>query len=123
MVVRQARNARKAERGEETVDLVEAEDGRERTTLGRADEVKGGPGALQGVDKEELDGGEGDGDGARGDALFIDEIKEVVSEFLLGDEVGGFAIVGGELLHGEEVDGLGLGGEAAELHVVLHALT
>ncbi len=58
--------ARQAQRGEQTVDLLNAEDGREGTALGRADQFKGGPGALQGMDKEELDGGESDGDGGGG---------------------------------------------------------
>ena len=104
------------------MDLVDAEDGREGTALGRADQFKGGPGALQGMDNQELDGGEGDGDGAGGDALLVDEIEEIVPQFVLGDLVGRLAIVGGELLDSEEVDGLGFGREATELHVVLHAL-
>jgi hypothetical protein len=61
------------------VDLVEAEDSREGAALGRADEFKGGPGALQGMDKQELDGGESERDGAGGDALLIDEVEEIVS--------------------------------------------
>ena len=75
------------------MDLVEAEDGREGTALGRADELKGGPGALQGMDKQELDGGEGDGDGAGGDAFLVDEIEEIVPQFVLVDLVRGFAVV------------------------------
>ena len=90
--------------------------------LGRADDVADGPGAVQRVDIEELDGGEGDGDGARGDLLLVDEIEEVGAEFILGDAVGGLAIVAGEPLHGLDVAALGPGGETVELHVLEHAL-
>jgi len=71
---------------------------------------------------ETLDSGESDGDGSGGDAFVVDEIEEVISQFLFVDLVGGFCVVGGELLDSEEIDGLGLGRDATELHVVEHAL-
>ena len=82
------------------MDLVETEDGREFMLLGRADEVKGGPGSLQGALKEELDGAQGDGERAGGDAFLGGEIEEIAAEFILGDEGRGFGVVLGELLDG-----------------------
>ncbi len=70
--------ARQPERGEQALHLGDAQNGREGTALGRANELKGGPGALQGMDKQELDGRQGDGDGAGGDAFLVDEIEEIV---------------------------------------------
>jgi len=49
------------------------------------------------------------------------EIEEVLAEFLLGDLIGRCAIVLGQLLDGVDIDGLGLGGEAAQLQVFEHA--
>ncbi len=104
------------------MDLVEAENSWQFALLGRADEVKGGPGALQGALKEELDSAQGDGDGAGGDAFLGGEIEEVATEFVLGATGRGVAVVLGELLDGEEIAGLGFGGETAQLHVFEHAL-
>src|ERR671932_336646 len=87
--------------------------------LAGEDEVEDGPGALQGVDKEELEGG---GDGAGGDVLLVDEEEEVSTELIRGDQVGRLAVVAGELLDGLDVTDLRAGGEAAELHVLEHAL-
>ncbi len=53
-----------AHRAEEAAYLLDTEDRREGAALPRAHEVEDGPGALQGVDIEELDGGEGGGEGA-----------------------------------------------------------
>src|SRR5918998_2238303 len=104
------------------MDLLDAEDGGEGAGFARVDEVEDGPGALQGVDKQELDGGEGDGDGAGGDVLLVDEVEEVGAELILSDEVGGLAIVAGEAEHGLDVAVLSAGGETAKLHVLEHAL-
>ena len=111
-----------AQGAQEAMHLVDAEDSGEFALLGRADEVKGRPGALQRALKEELDRTQGDGDGAGGDAFLGGEIEEIATEFILGDEGGGFAVVLGELLDGEEIAGLGFGGQAAQLHVFEHAL-
>ncbi len=113
---------RLAERAEEAMDLLDAEDGGQGAGFARVDEVEDGPGTLQGVYKQELDGGEGDGDGAGGDVFLVDEVEEVGAELILGDEVGGLGIVTGELLDGLDVTGLGAGSETAKLHVLEHAL-
>src|SRR4051812_48158003 len=105
------------------MDLVEAEDGREFVLLGRADELKGGPWSLQCALKEELDGAQGDGERAGGDAFLGGEIEEITAEFILGDEGGGFGVVLGDLMDGLNVAALGFGGETAQLHVFKHALT
>ena len=105
------------------MDLVKAENSGEFALLGRADEVEGGPGAVQRALEKELDGTQGDGDGAGGDTFLGGEIEEIVTEFILGDEGRGFAVVLGELLDGEEIAGLGFGRETAQLHVFKHALT
>src|SRR4051794_19961487 len=111
-----------AEGAKQAMDLLDAEDGGQGARFAGVDEVEDGPGTLQGVDKEELDGGEGDGDGAGGDVFLVDEVEEVGAEFILGDEVGGLAIVAGEQLDGLDITDLGAGGETAKLHVLEHAL-
>jgi hypothetical protein len=111
-----------AKRAEEAMDLLDAEDGGQGAWVARVDEVEDGPRALQGVDKQKLDGREGDGDGARGDVFLVDEVEEVGAELILGDEVRGLARVASEPEHGLDVTGLGAGGETAKLHVLEHAL-
>src|SRR5687768_6272790 len=113
---------RLAYRAEEVTDFLDAEDGGQGAWFARVDEVEHGPRALQGVHKQELDGGEGNGDGAGSDVFLVDEVGEVGAELILGDEVGGLVIVAGELEHGLNVTSLGARGESAKLHVLEHAL-
>ena len=74
---------------------------------GRADEVAQGPGTVQGVDVEELDGVEGDIGGVGSELSVDDQEQEVLAQFVFGDEVGGFAVVASQLLDGAEVGLLG----------------
>ncbi len=53
--------------------------------------------------------------------LDVREVEKVLTQFFVGDVLGGFAIVLGQLLHSMHVGFLGLFGQAAQLHVLDHS--
>ncbi len=107
---------------DDRVDLLDGQDFRER--LGRLQLHRGerfpGPFTRPGV--KELDAGEGDANATVGELLFVLEVQEVSSEFSLGDPVGSFLAVVGQLPDGAEVSVYGPLAHASELQVITHSL-
>lgn len=78
---------------------------------------------VEGVLEEEFDTAESDSDRGAGPLLDIDDVKEVVSEFLLRDEVRGFVKVLGELTDSTDVVILSAFRVSSELKRLDHSLT
>jgi hypothetical protein len=72
---------------------------------------------------EELDAVERDVQGAASGLFVILEVKEVLAQFFFVDAIRGLAIVLCQLSHSAHVGLLGLFGQAAQLHVLDHALS
>src|SRR5438034_67150 len=77
----------------------------ERRTMGGPEFAQ----ALEGRLEEEFDAAERDGGGGAGHFLFQREVEEILAQFLLGDEIGGFAIVFGQSPHCPDITGLSFG--------------
>jgi hypothetical protein len=73
--------------------------------------------------KEKLDAAQSVSEGARGNLLAILEVEEILAQFILTDLIWGSAIVLGQLPHSTRVGFLGSFGQAAQLHVLDHALS
>src|SRR5439155_16929243 len=91
------------------LDFLWAEHDRQLLGLGWTQEFEAGPISLQGGLEEEFDAAERDGGGGAGHFLFQGEMKEILAQFLLGDEIGGFAIVFGQSPHCPDITGLSFG--------------
>jgi hypothetical protein len=72
---------------------------------------------------EELDPADGDRRGASRVLLDILDVQEILSKFLLGDEVGGFVVMLGELTNSSHVAFLGSLRVASELKTLDHSLS
>jgi hypothetical protein len=72
--------------------------------------------------EEELDGAQGDGCSRARPLFDIDDVKEVVSEFLLRDEVRGLVEVISELTDGADIALLGADRVSSELKRLDHSL-
>jgi hypothetical protein len=84
-------------------DLFSAQHSRELFLSSGPDKGESGPIPFEGVLIEELDTADGDGAGASGPFLDILAVEEIVTEFLLCDEVGGFIVMLGELTNGPDI--------------------
>jgi hypothetical protein len=104
-------------------DLFQAQDHRQLLFAWRANKPEGGPVALEGLFEEELDATQRDGAGAARVVFDVLDREEVLSEFFLGDHVGGFVIVLRQLAHGPDVHLLCALGQAPELESLDHSLT
>jgi hypothetical protein len=108
------------ELSQEMPDLVNAQDHRQLVNGAWTKEVEAGPGPTKGMLEEELDRTEGNGGGGTSDAALVVEIEEILTELFLSDQVGRLAHIQGQLLDGLEIGALGMGREAAQLHVLGH---
>src|SRR5229473_7580102 len=88
-----------------------------------AHEVEGGPLFFQGALKKELDAADGDGHGVAGVMLDVLEVKEVLPQFFLADQVGRLVIVFRQLAHCPDVTLLSAFGQASKLETLDHSLT
>ena len=73
--------------------------------------------------EKEFDAAQRDGGGGAGDFLFQGEMKEILAQFLLGNEVGGFAVVSGQSPDGPDITGLSFGRQTMELHILQESST
>jgi len=108
---------------EDRVDLLSAQDHGETFLLLGSDDVEDAPCTLEGLFVEELDAAQGDGDRSASELLDVDEVEEVLAEFLLGDRIGRLSVVASQLADGAEVGLLSSCAEPVELHILDHALT
>ena len=67
--------------------------------------------------EQEFDGTQGDGGGGARDFLFQGQVKEVVAQLLLGDEVGCLVVVFGQRAHGAQITVLSSGRISMQLHI------
>jgi hypothetical protein len=73
--------------------------------------------------EEELDSAQGDGGGWPRVLLDILDVQEILSKFLLGDEVRRLLVVIGELANSSNICFLSALGEAPELKTLDHSLS
>ena len=78
---------------------------------------------LKSILKEEFYPTQGNGSGGAGDFLFQGEVKEVLAQLFLGDEIGGLAEVFGQGPHGADIAALSFGRETMQLHVLEESST
>jgi hypothetical protein len=90
--------------GKNTSDFFTAENGREASFGLGTEDSEDVPVSLEDVFEEEADAAIADAHGIGGPVIDVLSVKEIVLEFLLGDQIGGFAI---EL--GEHTDGASVG--------------
>src|SRR5437667_7457536 len=99
------------------LDFLSAEHDRQLLGLGWTQEFEAGPISLESGLEEEFDAAERDGGGGAGHFLFQREMEEILAQFLLGDEIGGFAIVFGQSAHCPAITGVSVGVIAMELSI------
>ena len=104
--------ARESDAAQNPSNLFQAQDHRKLHLAWRSNQAEGGPVALEGVFEEELDATQRDGIGAARVFFDILDREEVLSGFLLSDQIGGFMMVLSQLAHGPEVHFLCALGEA-----------
>jgi hypothetical protein len=90
--------------------------------LGQAHQVAEWPGPLEGLHIQKPNGIERDMGGVWREVLFVAQIQELLTEFVLGELIRRSTIVESQLPHGGEVGFLGACGEATQLHVFKHVL-
>ncbi len=90
--------------GKDGSDFFDAEDGRESSLGLSTEDSEDVPVSLEDVFEEEADAAIADAHGIGGPVIDVLSAEKIVLEFLLGDQIGGFAI---EL--GEHADGAGIG--------------
>jgi hypothetical protein len=78
---------------------------------------------VEGLLVQEFDGAEGNRDRTTGRFLFVGEVEKVSPQFFVADLVWRLAIVLGQLTNGGHVGFLSSLGQAAQLHVLDHALS
>ena len=93
-------------------DLIEAQDAGQGFDALGFDKTDGGPVLLQGIFVEELDSTEGNGAGHAGPAADIGAEKEILSQFLIRNQVRGLMIVFSQFTNRSGVGFLGPRGEA-----------
>ena len=107
-----------AHTGQDLSDFLPAQDHGQFLLSGRTQEFEGGPISLEGILEEELDAAQRDGSGGPSDFAFQGQMEEVTPQFLLSDEVRGFAAVPGQADHGADLTGLGFRRITVELHIL-----
>ena len=90
--------------GKNTSDFFTAENGREASLGLSTEDSEDVPVSLEDVLEEEANAAIADAHGIGGPVINVFALEKIVLEFLLGDQIGGFAI---EL--GEHADGAGVG--------------
>ncbi len=90
--------------GKNTSDLFTAENGREASFGLGTEDTEDVPVALEDVFEEEANAAIADAHGIGRPMIDVLAVEEIILEFLLGDQIGGFAV---EL--GEHADGAGVG--------------
>jgi hypothetical protein len=89
--------------GEGFSDFIEAQDCGQRLNPFGFEQTDGGPIPLEGMLIEELDAAEGDGTCYPGPSGDIGAVKEILAQFLIGDQVGGLMIVFSQFADGSGV--------------------
>jgi hypothetical protein len=107
---------------ENAPDLVDAEDDRQGLGGTRTKQIQARPGALEGDFEKEFEGSDGDSSGGAGEATLLVEGKKKLAKVLVGDQVGRLAAEHRQLLDVAQVGLLGSGRQAAQLHILGHAL-
>jgi len=90
--------------GKNTSDFFPAENGGEASFGLGTEDVENVPVSLEDVFEEEANAAIADAHGIGGPVIYVLAVEEIILKFLLGDQVGGFAV---EL--GEHTDGAGVG--------------
>src|ERR1041384_7584395 len=86
-----------------------AENGRERFGFGRTQQLQTGPGTLERVLEEELDGAQRDRGRPTSDFTFQGQMQKITPQFLLCDLVWRFATELGQVAYGSDIRRLRLG--------------
>ena len=100
--------------------MVAAEDHGELLIAFDSHQVEDGPGSLEGMAEEELDGEEMNAYGALGQMTGLAEVDEELPDVFLGEFIRRSVEVPGQVLDGLDVGALGAFGQAVKAHVLYH---
>ena len=116
-------NGRGLDKRKDVFHFVGTQDDRELCPLFRANEIKDEPFPLEGFLEEKLDAGKMDREGASRNASFLHKIKEIGTDFFLGNVFRCTVVMAGKSSDGAKVGGLRLCRVSMQLHVLDHSLS